>query len=210
MVRNPPTHVCSHPLTGPAPVPLPPVSEGLSLKHVAVGRGTQNYTCDAGNSTAAPQAAGAVASLFNVSCIAAAYPDLLRLIPKVSMQFNLSTDPLTSAPTRGPRRHRLGPTNAAFGGDHFFHDGKTPFFHLQEDGERIGDAYCGLNSSTPAPADAAVGQGGEPAVAWLKLLTKEGTTDDIREVYRLTTVGGTAPKSCGDMPETFEVQYAAA
>ncbi|CRK36479.1 hypothetical protein BN1708_020001, partial [Verticillium longisporum] len=35
-----------------APEPLPPVSEGLTLKHVAVGRGTQNYTCDVGNATA--------------------------------------------------------------------------------------------------------------------------------------------------------------
>lgn len=190
-----------------APEPLPPVSEGLWLKHVAVGRGSQNYTCDAGNATAVPQGAGALASLFNVSCIAAAYPDLLTLVPKVSMQFNLSTEPLQPAPAG--RHIRLGPSNAAFGGDHFFHDDKTPFFHLQENGRRIGDAYCGLNSSTPAPADAAVGQGGERAVPWLKLLTKEPSTDDIREVYRLNTVGGTAPKSCADMPASFQVQYAA-
>lgn len=176
---------------------------------MAVGRGTQNYTCDAGNATAAPEAAGAVATLFNVSCVAAAQPDLLDLIPGVSMLFDLSAGPL-SAGRDSPGRSRLGPSSALFAGDHFFHDGKTPFFHLQENGDRIGDAYCGLNSSTPAPAGAASGPKGEPAVPWLKLLAKEGTTDDIREVYRLTTAGGTAPKTCGGMDETFQVQYAAA
>ncbi|KAM0327709.1 hypothetical protein ACHAQA_006004 [Verticillium albo-atrum] len=189
-----------------APEPLPPVSEGLSLKHVAVGRGTQNYTCDAGNATATPQAAGAVASLFNVSCIAVAYPDLLALIPKVAMQFNLSTEPLVP----GANNHRLGPSNAVFAGDHYFTDAKTPYFTVH-DGERsIGNAYCGLNSSTPAPGIAAVGQRGEKAVPWLKLVTKEGTTGDIQEVYRVTTAGGTPPSSCAGQPETFQVQYAAA
>ncbi|CRK34590.1 hypothetical protein BN1708_006425 [Verticillium longisporum] len=126
-----------------APEPLPPVSEGLTLKHVAVGRGTQNYTCDVGNATAVPQAAGAVASLFNVSCIAVAYPDLLALIPKVSMQFNLSTEPLLP----GANNHRLGPSNAVFAGDHFFYDAKTPYFHIREGDREIGDTYCGLNST---------------------------------------------------------------
>ncbi|KAL9944561.1 hypothetical protein D7B24_006941 [Verticillium nonalfalfae] len=190
-----------------APEPLPPVSEGLTLKHVAVGRGTQNYTCDVGNATAVPQAAGAVASLFNVSCIAVAYPDLLALIPKVSMQFNLSTEPLLP----GANNHRLGPSNAVFAGDHFFYDAKTPYFHIREGDREIGDTYCGLNSSTPAPAASAVGQRGEKAVAWLKLLTKDGrTAGDIQEIYRLTTAGGSPPSSCAGQPESFQVQYAAA
>jgi uncharacterized protein DUF3455 len=40
-------------------------SPGLSLKHVALGRGTQNYTCSNTNSTAVPTAIGEVATLFD-------------------------------------------------------------------------------------------------------------------------------------------------
>lgn len=41
---------------------VPDPSPGLKLKHVALGRGTQNYTCD-GSSEDAPKAVGAVAIL---------------------------------------------------------------------------------------------------------------------------------------------------
>ncbi|KAF2470676.1 uncharacterized protein BDR25DRAFT_162696, partial [Lindgomyces ingoldianus] len=43
--------------------------EGLSLVLIALGRGTQNYTC--ANETAAPAAIGALAQLFNGSCAVA-------------------------------------------------------------------------------------------------------------------------------------------
>ncbi|RYP18589.1 hypothetical protein DL765_003874 [Monosporascus sp. GIB2] len=46
-----------------APTPLGGPAAGLVLKHVAIGRGTQNYTCDTTNSTAVPAPAGAVATL---------------------------------------------------------------------------------------------------------------------------------------------------
>ena len=45
----------------PAPTPLAPPTDGLSLVLVAHGEGTQNYTCS--NSSAAPVAIGAVANL---------------------------------------------------------------------------------------------------------------------------------------------------
>ncbi|KLU91477.1 malate dehydrogenase [Magnaporthiopsis poae ATCC 64411] len=70
--------------------PMPPPSAGLSLKHIALGRGTQNYTCDAGNATAIPQAAGALATLFNASCIGSYFPQLLDQLSKVTILFNLT------------------------------------------------------------------------------------------------------------------------
>lgn len=52
----------------PANTLTPPVAH-LDLVLIALGRGTQNYTC--ANATATPTAIGAVASLFNASCAVA-------------------------------------------------------------------------------------------------------------------------------------------
>jgi hypothetical protein len=180
---------------------LPPPSKGLVLKHVAVGRGTQNYTCDVKNATAAPVAVGAVATLFNASCVAASYPDLLDMLPGVSLQFNLTGDEVAL--------RRLGPTNLAISGHHFFTNTTTPFFSLDTTDLKLGQAACSKNNTLAAPADSAQGQGGELAVPWLKLLTRSGATGDLQEVYRLDTAGGSAPATCAGMPASFEVQYSA-
>ncbi|KAI5867163.1 hypothetical protein GGS23DRAFT_164020 [Durotheca rogersii] len=182
-----------------APEPLTPPSPGLTLSHVAIGRGTQNYTCDTANPTAAPVLAGAVATLFNASCVASTYPDLLNMLPKLAMQFNLTTR--EGSP--------MGPTNLIVSGTHFFTNNTTPFFNLDTEQYKIGEAGCAKDSQTPAPSDAPVGQLGEPAVPWLRLKTREGATGNLQEVYRLETVGGSAPATCEGMPATFERQYAA-
>uniref|UniRef100_L2FV45 Protein CASP n=1 Tax=Colletotrichum fructicola (strain Nara gc5) TaxID=1213859 RepID=L2FV45_COLFN len=179
---------------------LPPPSAGLTLKHVAIGRGTQNYTCDTSNATAVPVATGAKATLFNASCVAAMYPDLLEKLPSVSMQFNL---------TDSDDQQRLGPSSLAISGHHIFPTTGVPFFQLATDGVEIGDAWCAKNSSIAAPTMAAKGQQGEGAVPWLKLLTTAGSTGNLQEVYRITTVGGSAPATCQGQPAAFEVQYAA-
>ncbi|GJN67267.1 hypothetical protein PLIIFM63780_004708 [Purpureocillium lilacinum] len=173
---------------------LPP-APGLTVRHVAVGRGTQNYTCDTGNATAVPKAAGAVATLFNASCVAALYPDVLDKIPSMAVHFNLTDD-------------RLGPSVLQKSGVHYFTDATTAFFDLDTPTLDIGKAPCEKNSSGAAPSTASVGQIGEKAVPWLRLKTKEGATDDIKEVFRVTTAGGSAPATCKGMPATFEVQYA--
>ncbi|KAK2736097.1 golgi membrane protein [Colletotrichum kahawae] len=179
---------------------LPPPSAGLTLKHVAIGRGTQNYTCDTSNATAVPIATGAKATLFNASCVAAMYPDLLEKLPSVSMQFNL---------TDTEDQQRLGPSSLAISGHHIFPTTGVPFFQLATEGVEIGDAWCAKNSSMAAPTMAAKGQQGEGAVPWLKLLTTAGSTGNLQEVYRITTVGGSAPATCQGLPAAFEVQYAA-
>lgn len=62
-------------LSGVAQPPngLAPPAADLSLVLVALGRGTQNYTCGV-NTTAAPSAFGAVAQLFNASCAISSNP----------------------------------------------------------------------------------------------------------------------------------------
>ncbi|KAI0377459.1 hypothetical protein F5Y04DRAFT_178497 [Hypomontagnella monticulosa] len=182
-----------------APSPLEPPSPGLTLKHVAIGRGTQNYTCDTTNATAVPVAVGAVATLFNASCVASTYPDLLQVLPKLALQFDLTPQENT----------RMGPTNLIISGHHFFTNNTTPFFNLDTAQYQIGEAGCAKDSQTDAPADAPKGKNGDKAVAWLRLKTRTGSTGNLQEVYRIETAGGSAPATCKGMPAAFEVQYAA-
>lgn len=184
-----------------SPTPLPPPSAGLTLKHVAIGRGTQNYTCTTGNETAAPAAIGAVATLYNASCIASTYPDLLSVLPDVALQFNLTSPDQTS----------LAPSNLAISGHHFFTNTTTPFFNLNTEALDLGTVPCAKNNSIAAPTVAAKGQGGvgNGAVTWLKLVARDGATGGLEEVYRVNTAGGNPPATCAGMPATFEVQYSA-
>ncbi|ERT02362.1 uncharacterized protein SPSK_05482 [Sporothrix schenckii 1099-18] len=189
---------------------LPPPSAGLVLKHVAIGRGTQNYTCDIANATAVPVAAGALATLFNASCVAASYPDVLDLLPRVVLPFNLSDNEISAFSTR------LYPTNLALSGHHYFKTATTAFFDLDTPTTQIGQIPCGKTATQSAPSDTVVGsdsdnrgQQGEAAVAWLKLAATAPTTGGLQEVYRLQTVGGSPPAKCAGMPAEFTVQYAA-
>ncbi|KAI2609285.1 hypothetical protein GGR54DRAFT_651853 [Hypoxylon sp. NC1633] len=182
-----------------APTPLAAPSAGLTLKHVAIGRGTQNYTCDTTNATAVPTAVGAVATLFNASCIASTYPDLLHLLPSLALNFDLTAQ----------EGSRMGPTNLAISGHHFFTNTTTPFFDLDTAQNQIGEAGCAKDSQTDAPATATKGRQGEKAVPWLRLKTRVGSTGNLQEVYRIETAGGSAPASCKGQPAAFEVQYAA-
>lgn len=179
-------------------LPLPPVAAGLHLKHVAIGRGTQNYTCDVKNATAEPVPVGAVATLFNASCVANQL-DVLKMMTQVSLQFNATADGV----------QRLAPSDLKPSGLHYFNASGVPFFNLNTPGQELGVLPCTKNGSAPAPSDTPKGQGGEPAVPFLQLLAAEGATGGLQEVYRLGTIGGSAPKKCTNMPDHFEIQYAA-
>jgi len=183
-----------------APTPLPGVSAGLALKHVAIGRGTQNYTCDLTNSTAVPVAIGAIATLYNATCVAATYPDILAVLPNTTLQFN---------PTA--QSQSLYPSNLIISGHHYFQNTTTPTFNLDTTNYELGFAPTAKNNTTPAPANAPKGQNGvgNGAVAWLKLLTRDGATGDLQEIYRVNTAGGNPPATCVGSPAAFEVQYAA-
>lgn len=180
---------------------LPPPSAGLVLHHVAVGRGTQNYTCDTSNPSSAPVAVGALATLFNVSCLAATSQDLLEKIP--AMAVNFYYDAVTSTGSLGPM------TLPPISGHHFFVDSTTPFFNLDTPTLDIGTVPSSKNNSVPAPATAAKGPSGSNAVPWLKLLAKDGATGGIKEVYRLDTAGGSAPATCQGQAANIVVQYSA-
>jgi hypothetical protein len=91
-------------LSQPASTLAPPGSD-LQLVLVALGEGTQNYTCGA-NLTAAPTAIGAVAQLFDASCA-------------------LSNDPSAGTKALGSIEE-----SAKSIGAHFFVDTTTPDFDI--------------------------------------------------------------------------------
>jgi len=183
-----------------APIPLPPPTAGLTLAHVAIGRGSQNYTCDPTNSTAAPVAAGAVATLFNVSCLAADMPDLLSRICPIALDLPIPT----SADYNSPLYQGMS-------GKHYFTDSKTPYFDLDTGVHAYGYGAFKKGDSTPAPEDGVPGpyNSGNGPVAWLRLDAKSQDGQVFKEVYRLNTAGGQPPKTCEGMAEAFEVPYAA-
>jgi hypothetical protein len=178
-----------------APTALPPVSPGLKLHHVAVGRGTQNYTCSSSDDSAIPAAQGAVATLFNASCAAALYPDMLAKVPAMAVHFDLND------------AEKLGPAALQVSGHHYFTNLTTAFFDLNP--SKMGQAPCAKTNATDAPSTAAVGVGGEKAVPWLKLAALDGATEELKEVYRVETAGGSPPATCKGMASTFQVQYSA-
>ncbi|KAI1750109.1 hypothetical protein F4782DRAFT_262415 [Xylaria castorea] len=182
--------------------PLPAPEAGLVLKHVAVGRGTQNYTCSGTDASAAPTLVGAVATLFNASCVAASYPDLLHALPQMALQFDLPFSATTE-------EAKMGPTNLLVSGKHYFMNTTTPFFNLDTTRQQIGEAPCSKLNSSNAPADAPKGRNGEAAVGWLRLGANKDATGNLQQVYRVMTAGGSSPTTCQGMPASFEVQYAA-
>jgi hypothetical protein len=122
-------------------------------------------------------------------------------LPKVALQSELAD---SNQPT-------LSPSNLAISGHHYFSNLTTPIFDLKTAAMDLGFAPCAKNTSVAAPAGAPVGQDEEGfgAVAWLKLLTRDGVTGNLKEVYRVNTAGGKPPPTCAGMPGTFEVEYAA-
>ncbi|KAL6720401.1 hypothetical protein ACLMJK_002323 [Lecanora helva] len=192
-------------------VPLPPPSEGLSVYHVAIGRGIQNYTCPSTtNMTATPKALGAVATLYNVSCQAAistsslsTLPDLVAMTPKDQMGKTL----FAATP------------DAQMSGHHYFTDNTTPTFNLNVDDEKsLGVIFSKKVSQVPAPSGSGQSIDGSKAVPWLYLKTSDSPAGDdptgnfggVKEVYRVNTAGGAAPPTCeGLMGQSFSKEYSA-
>ncbi|USW49491.1 hypothetical protein Slin15195_G028100 [Septoria linicola] len=184
-----------------APKPLPEVSEGLSLYHIAVGRGTQNYTCDLSNATAVPAAAGAVATLVNATCLTANSATLAWKLAGWAYQ-----DKSAKVPTSFPENDFL-----RISGHHYFTDLTTAYFNLDTVGQgndtwQSNYSQGGFKkvNATDAPADAIEG-----SVPWLKLTSKNDTGCAFQEVYRINTVGGAAPKTCAGQQAEFQIEYAA-
>lgn len=170
---------------------LPAVSSGLKLSHIAVGRGVQNYTCATAAASETPKAVGAVASLFNATCDGVRAPAVLASVTKIAVDYAIPTSKLAEA--------RLS-------GHHEFTEKGIPYFKLQTDKVNFGSVHVNATAKTAAPKSASAGPNGLGSVPWLKLVHLDG---DYKEVYRVNTAGGVAPKTCEGVQGGFSVEYAA-
>ena len=171
--------------TAPTPLPAPAASQVLSM--IALGRGTQNYTCIDATAASTPVQIGALASLYDGTCIARSSPPLLARITAAAAGVDPSSMP------------------AGFGvaGHHFFPDATTPVFAMTG-ADGLGTTALKKNGSSNAPG-AANGD-----VPWLLLKAQtQGTDGPVTSVYRLNTNGGAAPKTCEGQPPAFQKDYSA-
>lgn len=161
-------------------------------------KSAQNYTCNTSAPDSAPVAIGALASLYNATCIAAKYPDLINTLPSTVYK-----NPLPKSASAA-----LPPANIRLLGHHYFRNTHTPVFNLDTTlSQQYGIAVTKSVNSTEAPPDAVKGENG--AVPWLYLTAQNTSTGDYKSVYRVQTAGGQPPKTCDRMPAVFTVQYAA-
>lgn len=160
----------------------------------------QNYTCANASASTTPVSIGALASLYNVSCVAANYPDILAMLPSLALQYPLPADPKSA----------LMPSNIDLSGHHFFETTTIPIFNLDTTpAQQFGFMVAKKIAGSAAPSGTPLGGNGQGSVAWLYLKAEDGSTNNLNSAYRLNTAGGSPPKTCESMPATFTVQYAA-
>ena len=164
----------------------------------------QNYTCASASAQDTPVSIGAVASLYNASCVAANYPDILSMLPGLALEFPVPPQPSGI----------LAPSNIDLSGHHYFATTTTPIFNLdasRDPAQEIGNVVAHKAANSTAPANAVKGPNGvgNGAVVWLYLNTTNATQGDVKAVYRLNTAGGSPPKTCENSDPEFSVQYAA-
>lgn len=164
---------------------------------VKISQQSQNYSCATSTSDSTPEAIGAVANLYNVTCIAANDPDMVAKLPNMAYKM----------PSINNYSSILRAANVDLLGHHFF-QGSTPVFNLDTTpAQQYGIAFTKVQKKVDAPPDSVQGDNG--AVEWLYLSTISGTVGDYKSVYRVNTAGGAAPKTCENMPSVITVQYAA-
>ena len=197
------------------PVPGLPQPDGKAAV-VLVGRGTQNYTCNGVAPTAAPKANGALANLYDISCLMEADPTwtLYREVPKAALQ--LAAEHVDS---REPLKLYDGAITMDLLGHHYFNDTSattpTPVFdfHVSGDGFIAGKLEERKSIDAPANAIKGVDARGFGSVPWVqvpKRFDAEGKKA-FNELWRVETAGGSPPKTCEAFPEggEFTVEYAA-
>lgn len=161
---------------------LPAPDPSLQLKHIALGLGTQNYTC--ANTSTTPLATGALATLYDASLLRS--PAHAGLIPSFAAVANA--------------------TNSTFGlqtlGRHWFSAAGTPTFDL---------GSAGFLSAKKIADVVAPEWSVEGSVDWLFLGDDgRGVGWGVQAVYRVETAGGKAPEGCvsvGDVQVPYAAEY---
>jgi len=133
-----------------------------------------------------------MATLYNVTCDAVRAPAVLHSITRIAVNM--------------PVDLKQDVQKAVVVGHHEFTEKGVPLFKLVTNTVNYGYVMAKPAANSTAPKDSSKGENGLGSVPWLKLNAVEG---DYKEVYRLFTAGGVAPKTCQGMASTFVVQYAA-
>jgi hypothetical protein len=154
----------------------------LSLKYIALGMGTQNYSCSAAN--AIPKSTGAIAVLYDATLLAS--PSSAALIPAfASVAYSMRS--WYGLPTLG---------------HHFFSASGVPTFDLGGKGFLSAVKVGGV----PAPVGSLPG-----SVDWLDLIDDgRGVSRGLKAVYRVETAGGSAPAVCskaGVVKVDYDAEY---
>jgi hypothetical protein len=167
------------------------VPDGTKPVAIALGIGTQNYTCTAaGNYTSA----GAVASLFDISCLYKT-PLFPRIQDDIMRLPTSKRDQLVKAMDKTPLHIS----------DHYFisnpitNTGISPKFAQTVNGGAI-FTVLGKKGSIKSPS-------GAQNVDWLQLTSIQG--DWASTVFRVDTVQGQSPATCSKAGDTVQVPYAA-
>lgn len=155
------------------------------LYHIALGRGTQNYTCENPTAAAKPVAIGAVATLFNVTSLAYLSVDLLDILT------------VTASIWKPPHHNVSLVKDSMLSGHHYFSGTPPkPTFDLNTPSHQYGLFIDQKLNSIPAP---------NPThdVPWLEL------SGDKNLIFRVKTAGGLPPVTCNGAPRVLTVDYAA-
>lgn len=183
-------HTTDNTDTRPGPSELPAPWANITLKHVNVGRGVQNYTC--ASPTSMPLAIGAMAALYDITTLAFTSPDTLNAIPPTAAYLPLTSNLIQGYPLMIPSTSSSSVGSYPVIGSHYFTADGTPTFDLTT----VREIFFGKkDASVKAPAGANVGPDGTGAVDWLALGDK-GKSVGLGQVYRVVTAGGNPPASC--------------
>lgn len=165
---------------------------------VVLGVGTQNYTCS--SPTATPTPNGALATLYDISCLVGAYPKAAHSLGTVVMRAGLHT---LQDVAKG--NVPLGLGYPKVGEHHFAPDAMTAVFNVQL-GKRCLKFVGGRVEGIAAPGNALEG-----TIDWLKLGRKPGSEREsrgVKFVYRVYTAGGKPPATCEGIKGEHTVNYA--
>ena len=131
----------------------------------------------------------------------------------------LATLPAAALACPTPKREstNLFPGNLVISGQHYFPDPKTPVFNLHTTATNYGIYFANKTANTTAPEGSATTSQGAAAVPWLKLevlpppagALEADVIGAVPEIHRVTTAGGSPPKTCEGQPAAFQIDYAA-
>lgn len=172
-----------------------------NLQYIALGLGTQNYTCAAtpGSTTAAPVSIGALAKLSNAGSFLQSHPDLID---------NLSGLVLGLSTMNSGRTDPAEMMGLSYLGQHFFTATSSPEFDCTAVNARL---VAKKLANVAAPTSTCSGPNDAGAVDWLQL-GDAGlglSFGSVSLVYRVETAGGKAPATCSGKNGVFTVPYAA-